>query len=106
MDQREDLYAAQRAAKERAATKLDAALDHRSQLFATKAADTSNAQTDAIAGQSSRGLGSALNSLLENLSMGSESDRMQAERKQRAVVILLKHPEFEDFLWLLRSGLV
>lgn len=46
------------------------------------------------------------NNLLDQLSMRRSISADEASRLNRAISILKKHPEFEDLLWLIRSGLV
>lgn len=108
MDQREDLYRAQNAAKDRAAAEHDAAVDQCIQGFPANASNLRNTKADSrgILGACAEARRPAVQDLLISLSKGSEEDRILADRKQRAITILMKHPEFEDFIWLLRSGLI
>lgn len=44
--------------------------------------------------------------LIDQLSMRRSISADETSRLNRAITILNAHPEFEDLLWLIRSGLV
>jgi|HubBroStandDraft_1064217.scaffolds.fasta_scaffold134719_2 hypothetical protein len=42
--------------------------------------------------------------LAESVAFRADREQENAERCRKAARILIEHPEFEDFIWLLRSG--
>lgn len=52
------------------------------------------------------GIGTATReqTLAESMAFRADREQENAERSRKAARILIEHPEFEDFIWLLRSG--